>query len=93
MPLDRAIIQKNYRNRKKAKEGNLAKAIESDTLLSLSITEFFTKITELIPTAKQIEVLQGLENPELTNVLISAGRQTGKVVMLCSSSYLLNAQK
>ena len=74
MPLDRATIQKNYRNRKKAKEGNS----EAKSFLSLTITEFFTKITGLIPTAKQVEVLQGLENPELTNVLISAGRQTGK---------------
>ncbi len=78
MPMTNAEKQKKYRDRLKAKEGNLAITKEVNSLLSLSITEFFTKITELIPTAKQVEVLQGLENPELTNVLISAGRQTGK---------------
>ena len=69
-PLTNAQKQKDYRERLKAKEAN--------SLLGLTIIEFFTKVTGLTPTAKQIEVLQGLENPELMNVLISAGRQTGK---------------
>ena len=75
MPLTNAEKQKNYRERLKAKEEN--NKVSSD-VLSLSIIEFFEKVTGLTPTQKQIEVLQGLENPELMNVLISAGRQTGK---------------
>ena len=83
MPMTNAEKQKKYRDRLKTKEGNLARTTEVNNLLNLSITEFFTKVTGLIPTAKQVEVLTALVDEQITNILISAGRQTGK--SLCCS--------
>lgn len=77
-PLSRAEIQKRYRIRKKAEKENLVNTTEGNSLLSLSIIDFFCKVTRLTPTEKQKQLLDGLCNPELMNILISAGRQTGK---------------
>jgi hypothetical protein len=78
MPQERKTIQKNYRARVKAKEETEQRIKESKELINLNIIDFFTAVTGLTPTQKQTEVLQGLENPKLMNILISAGRQTGK---------------
>jgi hypothetical protein len=67
-----------YRERmKKAAED----AWVDETFLEIDILQFFTRVTKLVPTEKQKELLLALGNLDdktLRKILISAGRQTGK---------------
>jgi hypothetical protein len=87
-PLSNSQKQSNYRARLKEKK-LLEESKPSVNLADLSIVDFFTKVTGLIPTPKQCEVLNALVDERISNILISSGRQTGKSLCCAVSAIYL----